>query len=64
MVTVIKKGGSIITNIVEMNCLSIDEKPINDNIPNGSFLFEMDTNKRYRYDAENHRWIGSNATTI
>ena len=40
---------------VEGNCLSTDEKPI-ENIANGSILMEMDTGKLYMFDEENKTW--------
>ena len=43
-------------NIVDMYCLSTDEKPT-ENIANGSSLLEMDTSKAYFFDEENQRWL-------
>lgn len=38
-------------------CLSTDTKPTTDkSMMNGSELKEMDTSKRYLYDAENATW--------
>lgn len=41
--------------------LSTDEKPNKTNttvpIPNGSLFYEMDTQKKYRYDADSDDWI-------
>ena len=36
-------------------CLSTDTKDLA--VPNGSILIEMDTSKRYFFDAENQDWI-------
>ena len=38
----------------EYYCLSTDAKP--SGCPNGSVLFEMDTDKKYKYDEENNVW--------
>lgn len=37
------------------DCLSTDTKPTT-GISNGSALYEMDTGKNYKYDAENKQW--------
>lgn len=56
MVTIIKIGGALATNIVELSGLSTDEKPI-EGITNGSKFEEIDTGDTYMYDAENSIWI-------
>ena len=40
----------------DVRCLSTDEKPT-ENIKNGSSLIEMDTGKKFLFDADNVRWI-------
>ncbi|MBQ7687181.1 MAG: hypothetical protein IJT28_08140 [Bacteroidaceae bacterium] len=41
----------------EGECLSTDTKPTTDTtLKNGSKLLEMDTNKHWKYDGENHIW--------
>lgn len=37
------------------DCLSTDTKPVK-NISNGSVLYEMDTGKNFKFDAENSVW--------
>lgn len=39
--------------ICHVRCLSTDPKTA---APNGSTLVEMDTDKKYMYDAENKQW--------
>lgn len=36
--------------------LAADEKPVGDDIANGSVFIEIDTGKAYFYDAENKTW--------
>jgi hypothetical protein len=39
----------------DVRCLSTDRKPTED-IKNGSTCLEIDTGKRYAFDAENSEW--------
>lgn len=45
------------TNVVEIFGLSTDEKPLLEKEYNGSTYLEIDTGKRFSYDAENKTWI-------
>lgn len=38
-------------------CLSSDDKPVGDDLCNGSRLEEMDTGRKYRYDMEHREWL-------
>ena len=40
----------------DVRCLSTDEKPVTD-IKNGSTLIEMDTGKKYLFDAGGGQWL-------
>lgn len=44
-------------NVIEIFGLSSDEKPILEEKNNGSTYLEIDTGKRYSYDAENNVWV-------
>lgn len=48
------EGGVILSYRVG-DCLSKDDKPTN-GIYNGSVLYEIDTKKSYKFDAENSIW--------
>ena len=41
----------------EYFCISTDEKPVGGDIKNGSTLREIDTRKKYMYDAEHQTWL-------
>ena len=38
-------------------CLSTDNKPVDDTVFNGSKLIEIDTGKLYIYDGEGKQWV-------
>lgn len=57
MVTIDKIGGAQNTKSIEMKGLSIDEKPINEDIVNGSTFYEMDTQELFMFDEQNQQWI-------
>lgn len=57
MITIDRVGGSMVYNSAEFKGLSSDIKPIDDSIPNGSTLYEMNTQSVFMYDAENKKWI-------
>ena len=54
-----KIGGQYNEKFVEINGLSTDEKPLenigNILIKNGSTFLEIDTGKKYKFDAENKK---------
>lgn len=54
-------GGKYATTYCFLCGLSTDTKPIDSvddiKIANGSEFVEMDTNKKYTFDAENQQWI-------
>ena len=60
MVTCNKYGGRPNRMWMELYGLSTDEKPIKAmgtiGIGNSSTFYEMDTQKAYIYDEENHKW--------
>lgn len=41
----------------EYYCVSTDEKPVGVNVKNGSSMKEMDTGKKYMFDAEHQEWL-------
>lgn len=49
---------------MELNGLSTDVKPIRlfdeNPIGNASIFYEMDTQKVFMYDEENHKWLAQN----
>lgn len=47
---------SIYDGGIDFRAVSTDVKPT-DGVPNGAKLLEIDTNRIYFYDAENHQWI-------
>lgn len=60
--TLRKYGAKYNTTFCSFVGLSTDTKPTivfeGINIANGSEFTEMDTDKKYAYDAENQQWIG------
>ncbi len=60
MITLNKYGNSMNRVWLELYGLSTDEKPIErfgtTLIGNASTYYEMDTQKAYIYDEENHKW--------
>ena len=63
-----KIGGQYNEKFVEINGLSTDEKPLenigNILIKNGSTFLEIDTGKKYKFDAENKKWYKCNTDTF
>ena len=63
-----KIGGQYNEKFVEINGLSTDEKPLenigNILIKNGSTFLEIDTGKKYKFDAENKKWYKYNTDTF
>ena len=60
MVTLIKRGETTVSPILELCGLSTDTKPTEyngDKVSNGSTFYEMDTKNVYIYDAENSSWL-------
>lgn len=57
MISINKIGGQTQTQSAEIYGLSTDIKPIDNNIPNGSIFYEMDTSKLYLFDKQNKVWI-------
>ena len=60
MITLIKRGETPVSPILEFCGLSTDTKPITyngDMVSNGSTYYEMDTKDVYIYDAENSIWL-------
>lgn len=60
MVTLIKRGETTVSQILELCGLSTDTKPTEyngDKVSNGSTFYEMDTKNVYIYDAENSVWL-------
>ena len=41
----------------EYSCISTDDKPSGEHVKNGSSLREIDTGKRYMFDAEHQTWL-------
>ena len=39
------------------SCLHDDQKPTGNRIKNGDLCKEIDTGKKFLFDAENHTWI-------
>lgn len=60
MVTLTQYGNTISKNVLAIDGLSTDVKPIdrveNALIGNGSTFYEMDTKKCYKFDEENKTW--------
>ena len=61
MVSLTKCGNTISKNVLAIDGLSTDTKPVDqiENAPigNGSTFYEMDTRKCFKFDAENKIWI-------
>jgi hypothetical protein len=57
MVTVNRIGGQDAEKSSEIYGMSVDIKPINNEIPNGSVFIEMDTGIAYFYNAEAQQWV-------
>ena len=60
MVTLVKRGETTVSPILELVGLSTDTKPTEyngDKVSNGSTYYEMDTKNVYIYDAENSVWL-------
>lgn len=47
----------------DVRCLSTDTKPV-DAIRNGSCLTEIDTGRRYLFDAASKRWMGNASDSL
>ncbi len=57
MVTISKLGGANGTSETEFCGLSSDIKPVNEEIPNGSSFFEMDTFNVYFFNKATKTWV-------
>ena len=61
MVSLTQYGNTISKNVLAIDGLSTDIKPVDqiDNAPigNGSTFYEMDKKKCFKFDAENKVWL-------
>ena len=48
---------SYMSQLNEYYCVSTDVKPVGDGVKNGSTMREMDTGKKYMFDAEHQTWL-------